>query len=144
MIRSLILQAGSPSLTDLINLVGIALLLGYVYYHFQYKNAKERSIQREMRKKSIGIIVVFLFYSVVVATYGLSGTWVGQIGLTVDSYFQQFARELVLAESPTRNSGDFGSIVKLLKTLGLITYVLVTGIASVSVSIPVKIFRTLF
>lgn len=143
MIGELMLQTRPPIPADIINLTGIGLLLIYTYFHFQYKQAKNDEVRRETRRKSIGILLGFLFYSVIVGTYGGTETWVGQIGLTVDSYFRQFGRQLVLSESPTRGSGLLGPLVGGIKTIGLIAYVLVTAVVSMSAALPIKVLRSI-
>lgn len=131
------------SVPDAINLTGIGLLLVYGYFHFQYENATDPENEQEARKKAIAVFMGFLFYAAVVATSRISGTWVGSIGIAVNAYFEQFARELVFTESPVRDTGTLGSIFSGIKTLGLVAYVLVTGLVSVSLSIPVKIARSI-
>jgi len=143
MIGELMLQTRPPIPADIINLTGIGLLLVYTYFHFQYKQAKNNEVRRETRRKSIGILLGFLFYSVVVGTYGGTETWVGQIGLTVDSYFRQFSRQLVLSESPTRGSGLLGPLVGVIKIIGLIAYVLVTAVVSMSAALPIKVLQSI-
>lgn len=137
------LQTQAPIPADIINLTGIGLLLVYTYFHFQYKQAKNADVKRETRRKSIGVLLGFLFYSVVVATYGGTDTWVGQIGFAVDSYFQEFGRQLVLSESPTRDPGVLGPLVGGVKTIGLIAYVLATAVVSLSAALPVKVIRSI-
>jgi hypothetical protein len=139
-------MAGSSSgitVPDVINLTGIGLLLVYGYFHFQYENAPDPESEQEARKKAIAVFMGFLFYSAVVATSRISGTWVGAIGVAVNAYFEQFAQELVFTESPVEDTGTLGSILSGVKTLGLVAYVLVTGLVSVSLSIPVKVARSI-
>jgi hypothetical protein len=136
--------SGGISIADAINLVGIALLLAYGYFHFQYENAADPETEQEAQNKAVAVFMGFVFYAAVVAASPVSGTWVGAIGIAVNEYFEQFAQELVFTESPVREPGALGGIVSGLKTLGLVAYVLVTGLVSISLSIPVKVAKSIF
>lgn len=138
-----LLQTRPPIPADIINLIGIGLLFVYIYFHFQYREAESDEIRRRTRRRSIKILLGFLFYSIVVGTYGWTDTWVGQIGLTVESYFRQFGRELVSSESPTQESGLLGPVISGIKTIGLIVYVLATVVVSISAALPVKMLRSI-
>lgn len=129
---------------DAANLAGIALLLVYGYFHFQYKQASDDMIRQEARRKSLAVMAGFMFYAVVVATVGIEGTWVAEVGSGFDRYFEEFARGLVLTEPPTSSTGPLAPLLGLLKTVGLVTYVLTTAVISVSVAFPVKLLRSVF
>lgn len=135
---------GGIQIADIINLFGLGLILLFLYLHIQYKLASDLEREQEAQKKAIAVLMGFLFYTAIVATYGVYGTWVGQIGIAVNTYFEEFARELFFAESPVREEGVLGTVLAVIKTLGLVAYVLVTGIVTVSLSIPVKIARSIF
>lgn len=121
-------------IVNLLNVVGVGLLLAYGFAHFQQKQAEEGSVEREWRKRSAGVLTIFAFYSVVVATWGPSDTWLAVIGSGINNNIQDFATEVALLGEQEEAAGPVDSALQSIKTVGLITYVAVFGAVSISVS----------
>lgn len=141
-----VLQAGAdsgPTVADLINFVGIAILFVYGYFHYRAKRTDDDR-QEEAEQNAVAAAGTFVLYALLVGMYGHSDTWVGQIGIAVDRYFEEFAHAVVLDSDPAAQGGTFGGLVRGVKTLGLATYIFTVALAALFVEVPVRAVKSVF
>lgn len=128
---------------DFVNVIGVGLILLWVYFHSQVKRATKSSIEREWRQKSSAVLVGFAFYAVLMATWGPSGTWVATIGESINTNIQQFATELVIVGEQTGQGSGGDRVIGAVKTIGLFTYIALFAGISMSNSMIKKIASTI-
>ena len=131
------LQAGGVGPT-VFNLLAIAILLFYAYHHVEYRRASDTRVKRTARQRATASLMGFCFYAVLVAAYGPSGTWVEPIGWAVNSYFRRVAEGLVT--TGTTESGG-STLLAGIKVLGLITYVVLFSVLTVSNGVVKRIWN---
>lgn len=117
-----VLQITSP-LIDVLNVAGAGMLLAYGFAHVQRKRAQVTSVKRTWRKRSTAILAGFLFYALLVATWGPSGTWVATVGTTVDTQIREFATGLALVGEQSSSAGPFDQALATVRIIGLIAYI---------------------
>jgi hypothetical protein len=117
-------QTASP-LTDVLNVAGAGMLLAYGFAHVQRKRAQVTSVKRTWRERSTAILAGFLFYALLVATWGPSGTWVATVGTTVDTQLREFATGLALVGEQPQSAGPLDQALATVRTIGLVAYLAV-------------------
>lgn len=142
----IVLQAGGPSLGDLLNLVGIGILLVAAYHYIQYDEATDEHEVRQARRNLSVVLLSFVFYSVVAYMYwGHTESWVVLIGDSVNLYFEQVAGNLVLAEETSPAEPTLlDDVLDGLRTIGLVAYVLLFGATAVVGKAPLLIYQAIF
>ena len=146
MSESQILQAGVNSgltVPDLINFVGIVILFVYGYFEFRTKRVDDEDLQREAEQNAVAAAGVFVLYALLMGMYGHSNTWVGQVGMAVDGYFEEIARAIIVDSEPGDQGNSFGELVRGVKTLGLAAYIFTVGVAALFVEVPIRAVRSL-
>jgi len=125
-----ILQTGLD-FADLVNLVGIALLMVTAYYYIQQSDPPTTAVEVKARRRGTIAALVFGFYAIVVGVAGHDGTWVGRLGLTLEGQMREFAWEVTGIGDRTDASGSpIPGLVGVAKLLGLIAYVAIVSAAS--------------
>jgi hypothetical protein len=124
----ILLQMSGPD-PAIFNVIAVGILIIYAYYHIESRRATNANVKRQARQRATVAVLGFCFYSVVVAAYGPSGTWVEPIGWGVNSYFERLARGIV-SIGPSAEGGI--SFVGAIQTIGLVVYIVVFSILSVS------------
>ena len=128
-----ILQTSGSLPGQLANILGIGLLMIYLYYHIEYRRASQQALERRSRQRATIALFGFVFYAIVVASFGPQNSWVSSIGGTVESYFRALAQNSLVGDlSGTSGTGVLDQSVGFLKTIGLIAYVILFSIISIS------------
>lgn len=128
---------------NVVNVLGAGLLLAYGYAHLQHKRAQNPDVERTWRQRSGAIVAGFAFYALVISTWGPADSWVATVGRSIDSNVQRFATEIALLGEVPESSGTLDQVVGGVKLLGLIAYVVVFGVISVSQSAISKVGRSI-
>jgi hypothetical protein len=126
-----VLQTTSQ-LTDVLNVAGAGMILAYGFAHVQRKRAQVTRVKRTWRKRSTAILAGFLFYAVLIATWGPSETWVATVGGTVNMQIREFATGLALIGEQPESAGPLDQALVTIKTVGLIAYIVVFTVISFS------------
>jgi len=139
-----ILQTRGSLPGQLANILGIGLIMIYLYYHIEYRRASQEAVERNSRQRATIALFGFMFYAIVVASFGPQNSWVASIGITVESYFQALAQNSLVSDlSGTSGSGLLNQSAAILKTIGLIAYVILFSIVSISEGMIKKVLETL-
>ncbi|MEF8777439.1 MAG: hypothetical protein V5A36_00865 [Natronomonas sp.] len=124
---------------NVVNVVAAGLVIAYGYAHLQQKRARIPAVKRRWRRRSGAILAGFAFYALLVATWGPADSWVATVGRAIDSNIQEFATEIVLLGERSEATSTPDQIVDSVKLVGLVAYVAVFGLISVSQSAVVKL-----
>lgn len=148
MIDTIISSGSGVPTGDILNLIGIGILLLAGFHYVQYRNTTDPDEEAEARRAMTMTVAVFLFYAVVAYLYwGDADSWVVQLGGVVDTYFEQLSDELIV-EDTTEESGEsastFDQILSSIQTIGLIAYVLLFGATAVVAKTPIIILDYIF
>lgn len=129
MITQYMLQTSQISAPNIINVIGIIIVIGFGYYHYLSNSTDSDDVEQSARRNSLKIGALFLIYTVVVGMSGYTDTWVGQIGASVNNYFDQVGREIVLV-GQSEGTGTINQVLGGLRTLGLIVYISFVGLVT--------------
>jgi len=145
MIPTTILQTTGPSTGDILNLIGIGILLIAGYHYVQYRETSQTAEREQARKNFTITVIAFAFYSTVAYLYyGQADSWVIQIGRSVDLYFARMSESLIVDTQMSESTTGGNSILEGIRTVGLITYVLVFAATSVLGKAPLVVLDRLF
>ncbi len=128
----LIILQTNGQVTDVLDLLGVALVLGYAAAHRQQKRAQNADVKRTWRERETAVLIVFVGYALVLSTLGPQQTWVATVGATIDTNIQQFATELSVVGQQTEATTPTERVLGTLKLLGLVAYVLLFSVVSFS------------
>lgn len=128
----------SSSGGNIFNLVGIAILIVYIYFHAEYRRASSQTVETQSRRRATAALLGFMFYAVVVGMYGPSTTWVAPLGTAINSYFERLAGEAV-GFGQTGTGGTVGQTASFLQTLGLAAYFVAFSTLAISNGITKKV-----
>jgi len=142
MIEEIVLQTNS-STADVINLLGVILLLGVGYFYYIANESNDDDTIREAKQHGAAVFLGFAVYALIVATLGGTNTWVGQFGLAIDSYFEGFAEQLIIAGEQPEESGRFDSFINTIRTIGLASYIIVFTSIAYSVRAPIRLYEAI-
>jgi hypothetical protein len=122
-----------------VNVAAAGILIAYGYAHLQQQRAQNPAIERRWRRRSGAILAGFAFYALLVATWGPADSWVATVGQAIDSNIQEFTTEIVLLGERSEATGTLDRLVDSVKLVGLVAYVAVFGLISVSQSAVAKL-----
>lgn len=132
-------QATGSSTTQIVNILGVGLILAYGVAHYMMKTTDDPDEERMWRRRSAGLLAGFAFYAVIMAAFGPRGSWVTTIGHTIETNVEQFATEMATLGGQSETEGDLGRVINGIKILGLVAYAATVGVLAVSGSIARQI-----
>lgn len=139
-----ILQTSAIGFADVVNLVGIALLMVAAYYYIQQNNPPSKSAEARARRRGTIAALVFGFYAIVVGVAGHDGTWVGRLGLTLEGQIREFAWEVTAIDERTGATGSpIPGLIGMVKLLGLIAYVAIVSATSFATTAVINTIQSL-
>lgn len=140
MIEEVLLQSNG-SASSIINLLGVTLLLAVGYFHYIASETDDDDVAGQAKKRGAAVLFGFAVYALVVGTFGGTETWVGQLGLAIDSYFERFAEQLLIAGEQSEESSRIDSLLNTIRTIGLATYIIVFTSVAYSVRAPIRLYE---
>jgi hypothetical protein len=135
MAGSVPLQTADPLVGQVLDLIAILILLIYIYYYVEYRREDQQQLKREARQRATLSLLGFAFYAVLISAFGPPNTFVAPIGTRVEQYFQDLARGIFLpgiGGAPTEEQSLLSRVSNVLKLVGLVAYILLFGVLSVS------------
>lgn len=122
----------SSQVVDVLNILGAALVLGYIVAHRQQKQVQNANMKQTWRKRATGLLFGFLLYALVISTFGPRETWVATVGSTIDTNIRQFSEGLAVVGQQTEATSSTERVLGSMKTLGLVVYIILFGTISIS------------
>jgi hypothetical protein len=144
MIETTLLQTTGPSQGDILNLIGIGILLVAGYHYIQYRQTSQTVEREESRKRFTAAVLVFAFYAIVAYLYfEQADSWVIQVGESVNLYFARMSESLIVDAQTRGSTTTVDTVLEGVRTVGLIVYVVLFAATSILAKAPLIVLDRL-
>ena len=132
MIETPMIQLTTNAVGQIINVIGIGIILAYGVAQYLMRSANDSDEERLWRQRSVGLMAGFAFYAVLIASFGPDSSWLSTVGQTIQTNVEQFSTEMATLGTQSEADDPLGRVHEGIQIIGLVAYIFSVGVLAVS------------